>query len=245
MAFMPEFAPFVLLLLLGTCLLLGMAGILVAYGLARRRHGLARKVLAAALVIGGLYGGTLLAASFGSHEKVLAPREAKYFCEVDCHEAYSVVNVRKEKTLGNPPNQKHAAGTYYVVTVKVWFDERTISNRRAKDMQLTPNPRSVAVVDEFGKEYGLSAEGQEALEQVQGKSVPFTRLIRPGESYTTDLVFDLPPDIDQPRLFITTADWPTRLLIGHENSPFHKKIVFQLKPASHPAAQGTGRLSSS
>jgi len=235
--FMPEFAPLALLTFMGTCFLLGVAGIIVIYGLVRKKGGLVQKVLVVALAVAGLYVTLLLAASLASHERVLRAGEQKYFCEVDCHEAYSVVNVRATKTLGAPPEQKTAEGTYYVVTVKVWFDERTISSRRDRNMPLTPNPRTVAVVDESGREYGPSPDGQKVLEQAQGKSIPFTELLRPGESYTTHVVFDLPSGIRNPRLFITTPVWPTWLLIGHENSPFHKRVLFRLEPQPEPTAR--------
>ncbi len=37
---------------------------------------------------------------------------------------------------------------------------------------------------------------------------------------------DPPADAKNPQLLITDADRITSLLIGHENSPFHKKIFF-------------------
>ena len=38
---------------------------------------------------------------------------------------------------------------------------------------------------------------------------------------------DLPADAKNPQLLITDAGRITSLLIGHENSPFHKKIFFR------------------
>jgi hypothetical protein len=59
---------------------------------------------------------------------------------------------------------------------------------------------------------------------------------RPGESYQTTLVFDLPEGVQNPRLLLTDP-WPVnRLLIGHENSFFHKKVYFRLDPAPAPGA---------
>lgn len=237
MEFMPKAAPLVMLTFLGTCFLLGVAGLVFGYGWWRKKRGVARGAVLAGVAVAGLYFALLLAASWASQEKLLSAGEQKYFCEVDCHEAYSVVAVRTAKTLGPPAQQKTPAGTYYVVTVKVWFDERTISSRRARDMPLTPNPRAVLVADEAGREYRPSAEGQQALEQAQGKAIPFTKRLLPGESYTTDVVFDLPWDMSNPRLLITTPVLPTRLLIGHENSPFHKRIYFRLAAESSPAAR--------
>lgn len=236
MEFMPQFAPVVVLIFLGTCFGLGLTGLGVLYGLARRKRLVAKYSLALALAGAGIYAVVLLGASLASQEKVLAMGELKYFCEIDCHAAYSVVEVTRTKTLGAPAaQQRTAAGIYYVVRVRTWFDERTISSRRAKGMPLTPNPREVVILDAAGGRFTPSAEGQAALEEAQGKSTPFTQPLRPGESYVTDLVFDLPEDIRNPRLLLTDAIWMTCVLIGHERSPFHKKIYFALEPRAKAA----------
>ena len=52
--------------------------------------------------------------------------------------------------------------------------------------------------------------------------------LRPGESYTTTVVFDLPPDVKNPTLLINEGEWITQLVIGHENSLLHQKTKFQL-----------------
>jgi hypothetical protein len=58
-----------------------------------------------------------------------------------------------------------------------------------------------------------------------------TQSLRPGESYFTDLVFDVPKDARGLRLLITEDDPETRLVIGHENSLLHKKIYLGIKAA--------------
>jgi hypothetical protein len=214
---------------IGACFALVVAAILLVYLWATRRHQLARKLWLVVVVGVGLYLATLLAYSLTSHEQVANLHQEKYFCEVDCHLAYSVINVARTKTLGHPPHQSTAQGVYYVVTLKTRFDENTISNRRPKDMPLTPNPRTVAVLDSEGRRFDPSPEGLSALASAEGEQVPLTQPLRPGESYTTKLVFDLPPDVTDPRLLITEAVWPTHLVIGHENSFFHKKTSFRLE----------------
>jgi len=240
MEFMPERAPLVMPMLLGTCFLMGVAGLVTAYGLVRKRRDIAKKSVLAGGIVAGGYLVLLLGASLVSSEKVLAMGEQKYFCEMDCHEAYSVVGVRTAKTIGEGPEQKTAAGTFYIVTVKVGFDEKTISSRRAKDMPLHPNPRMALLIDPRGQEFTVSPVGQMALEKAEGKAaIPFTWLLKPGESYTTDLVFDVPSDVASPRLYITIADaLPAPLLIGHERSPLHKRILFDLTPPPQPQTQG-------
>jgi hypothetical protein len=83
-------------------------------------------------------------------------------------------------------------------------------------------------VDASGAIYRPDPAGQRALEAVEGISISLTRSMQPGESYTTRLVFDLPEKAPDPRLLITESDWITRLVIGHENSPLHRKTSFRL-----------------
>jgi hypothetical protein len=46
-------------------------------------------------------------------------------------------------------------------------------------------------------------------------STPLTQALRPGESYTADLVFEVPDDACGVRLLISEDDSETRLVIGH------------------------------
>ena len=57
---------------------------------------------------------------------------------------------------------------------------------------------------------------------------PLATPLRPGESYTTEVAFDLPADAKPATLLVNEAAWETHLVIGHENSPLHNKIRFQL-----------------
>ena len=92
----------------------------------------------------------LLTASATSHEWSLAPGEEKYFCEIDCHLAYSVAGVEQMKTIAGGETKQTAAGTLYLVTVRTRFDEHTISPHRG-DGPLFPSPREVKLVDDQGR----------------------------------------------------------------------------------------------
>jgi hypothetical protein len=185
-----------------------------------------------------IYAGALTAFSLSSRERVLARGEEKHFCELDCHLAYSVLNVRKAKTLGVAPEQATAGGIFYVVTVKTRFDEKTVSPRRG-DAPLTPNSRVASILDAHGNQFEISIEGQRALASSEGAGMPLTTPLRPGEVYTTDLVFDLPEDAADPRLLIKEGEMVTHFIIGHENSPLHKKTEFSLDETTQ--AQSTGK----
>jgi len=232
MAFVPESAPLVVLTFLATALFVPVAGATFLFGWLTGRHRLAILALAATAMVAMSYGEVLLALSLSSHERTLAAGDWKYFCEVDCHLAYRVESVSTAKTLGPAAKPAATRGTFYIVALKTWFDERTISSGRPKDMPLWPGPRAVALVDERGRVFGVAEEAQRALTQAGAAGTPLTRTLKPGESYTTTLVFDLPDDARAPRLLLTTLDAPTYFLLGHENSFFHRKIYFQLPVTS-------------
>jgi hypothetical protein len=213
--------------LLGTGFLLLVAALVLIQSLVVRRNARAKFVLLAMLVVAGAYLATMLIFSLAAHEKILARGEEKHFCEIDCHLAYSIVNTRQSKTLGDPPNQITAQGVYTLVTIKTRFDETTISARRGDDL-LYPNSRVLTIVDERGNKYPPIGDGQRAFENVQSGGQPLTTPLRPGESYTTEVAFDLPAGARPSTLLINEAEWLTHLVIGHENSVLHPKTRFQL-----------------
>jgi hypothetical protein len=213
---------------LGFALVEAVAALSAVVLLMVRRRRAAAGVLTGAAALAALYGWVLLAFSLASREQVAGHGEEKYFCEVDCHLAYSVVGVRESKVLGKGASRTEARGLYRIVTLRVRFDPETTSSRRPRDMALTPNPRSVRVVAARGATYRPDPAAQRALETVEGRALPLTKPLRPGESYETRLVFDVPLGARNPRLLLTESDWITRALIGHENSPVHRKTVFRL-----------------
>jgi hypothetical protein len=164
--------------------------------------------------------------SLTSHEKLLAPGERKYFCEIDCHIAYSIVGVDEASALGDELHQTPAVGRFVIVRLKTWFDPSTISPHRGNG-ELAPNPRHVLLLDDAGNEIPPSA--QATLTRLRGTTRPLSQPLRPGESYFTDFIFDVPANVHNPRLFVgDNFGMPDRLLIGHENSYLHKKIYLAL-----------------
>lgn len=218
-------APLGVVAFLGACFVLAALAVAATYALFFRRYGRARMWLTLMAGAASLYFCVLLVYSLASGGRVLARGEEKHFCEVDCHLAYSVAGVRRAKTLGSGEALATARGEFLVVTLKTRFDETTVSANRGEG-ELRPNPRAVTVYDAEGRAYAPSEEGQRALAGAGG--TPIDAPLRPGESYTTELVFDLPADARDPRLLVNESDLPTRFIIGHENSPLHKKTEFEL-----------------
>ncbi|HMF54964.1 MAG TPA: hypothetical protein VK619_01275 [Pyrinomonadaceae bacterium] len=221
-------APIGVLAFLGACFVALLLFAVLAYAVTTRRGWLAKRVLQLAAASAAIYFGLLIVFSLVSSERVLALGHEKHFCEIDCHLAYAVADVQKTRTVGNEPNQQSAQGMFYVITLKVRFDETTISPTRGSGL-LYPNSRALAVTDDQGRKYEVSMEGQKALENVEGKQTELTTPLRPGEFYLTKLVFDLPADARGARLLVNESDLPTHFIIGHENSPLHKKTEFTLE----------------
>lgn len=214
------------LLYLGTALLLAMGASAGLYFLIRRRWLWAGRTAVGVMLVVVAYLAVLAGFSLGSGEKDLALGQSKYLCAIDCHAAYTVVEVKQEKTLGSLPNQRAAHGIYYVVTLRTWFDGSTTSPQRPKTVPLTPDARQVEVVDEQGRRFPESAEAERALAESGVASTPLSQPLLPDTSYTTVLVFDLPADARGPRLLISQAAPP--LLIGNESSWLHGKTYFRL-----------------
>jgi hypothetical protein len=151
-----------------------------------------------------VYLGLLIGFSLASREVTLAPGEEKYFCEIDCHLAYSVSATHEELRRGE--RELH-------VSLRTRFDETTTAPWRPKNAPLTPNERRVLLTDSRGRSY--------FPEIVSG--TPLSRPLIPAQSYDTELIFRLPADASGVRLLVTTSGWDERLLIGEENSLGHKK----------------------
>ncbi len=180
-----------------------------AYVFARITHRARLARISSRVFVGGgaVYLALVLFGSLTSQRRALAPGAEKHICEIDCHLAYSVAAARAESVRGGLVR--------HVVTVRVRFDEETISARRSRTAPLSPNRRYTALVDDAGNEYPGSTEG-------------LMRQLIPGETYTTDIAFEVPQKAAGLRLVLRNADPETALIIGHENSLFHRRTMFRL-----------------
>jgi len=208
----------------GSILLVLTSGALLAAG--RRRW--AVRALGGAAGVLVLYLITLAGFSATSRTRVLAPGEEKYFCELDCHLAYSVREVRRVPRLGDADTGPRARGTFWLVTLRTRFDPTTVSPRRPAGALLQPNPRSVSVVDASGRRYDPDPAAARLLARTEGPDTPIDTPLRPGQSYSTRFVFDLPVDVREPRLLVMEAGFPVAFLIGDETSLLHRKTWFGL-----------------
>ena len=220
-------APIGALLLLLTAVALLLVSVVLLYALIGKKTLLGKLAFLTLATVAGVYVGLMLIFSWSSSHRVLLRGQEKYFCEIDCHLAYSVVDVRQAKSLGNPAHPLNASGMFYMIIVRTRFDQTTISSSRGNGL-LRPNSRLVAIVDSTGSRFEPSQAAQALVEQSSPEGTPMDSPLRPGESYVSTLIFDLPPAVQAPVLLINEGDWLTRFVIGNENSLAHKKTVFQI-----------------
>lgn len=164
----------------------------------------------------------LLVGSIFSEEKTLGLNEPKEFCGfyLDCHMHTSVSDVKKTRTIGD----KTANGEFYIVKVKVFSDAKRV------DLGLL-NPK-LYVIDDNGKRYAR-------VEAVENPAPPFDQKVPAGGSFEREVVFDLPADVKNPRLDIAEGIGIDKVietvLIGDEDSIFHKRNYFKLEEQTQTA----------
>ena len=226
----PHFAPIVVLAFLGTTLLAILSVFVGLLGALRKSRRMATGGMAAGVVLMLVYGSILLAFSFLSRDVVLLPGAWKYFCEIDCHIAYSVGRVQTIESAtaeleGGPRSEQFA-----IIELKTWFDPSTISPHRGNG-PLMPSERRIRLIDSGGHEHSESPQKESLLAAKGLHSTPLRTRLRPGESYVSYLVFQTPVEGKDFRVLVTSAEELDRALWGHEISPYHGKAYFQISDA--------------
>lgn len=107
--------------------------------------------------------------------------------------AFTASNVTTAESLGNQFTTKDAQGMFYVITIK-------IENKGNKTA--TFDSSMAKVMDDQGREFERSVEGQTAKGLAQGNVDLFLQQIQPSLSASGDIVFDLPADIKNPVLVV-------------------------------------------
>jgi len=205
-------APLSIVGFLGVIAGLVLMAIVVAVAFVAGKRKFAELLLKLGVAAAVAYTGLLLGLSLASREVVLARGEEKYFCEIDCHLAYSVVDVKAAP-------EDNGRQIHYLVSLRTRFDESTISSHRPKDAPLTPNRRVLRIEDAQAREYRVAETG----------GTPLSSSLVPGQSYLTELDFVVPSDATDLRLLVASApQWEDHVLIGCENSWLHKKTWFRL-----------------
>ncbi|HUR98313.1 MAG TPA: hypothetical protein VMZ26_09650 [Pyrinomonadaceae bacterium] len=183
-------------------------------------------------IIGGVvvwfvfYFAMLFGFSAASKEKDLALNEPKEFCGfyLDCHMHTAVTDVRKTRTIGN----KTATGEFYIMKVKVYSDAR------AATLGLITVDAHVVDAERRTYDRDMDAEAQLTPQP------DFEKPIALVESFEKEIVFDLPKEIQNPRLDLREGygiDHAIEaVLVDDEDSIFHKRNYFSLPQSVQTSA---------
>jgi len=226
-AYQYSMAPVAVLCFAGTGMALALFLLVGIYGLFKKSPGALKTSGIGVSFIVTSYCVVLLGFSFSSRDVDLAVGAKKYFCEIDCHLAYEIASVSMEKAVGAESDQLMSKGEFVTVELRTWFDPSTISPQRGNG-PLTPNSRKMIATDAEGHTFLPSARANEVLEARRLHSTPLSTPLRPGESYTSYLVFEVPARAPGLRLWLCSDDEVDALLWGNERSPLHGKVRFRL-----------------
>ena len=215
--FGPDIAPLLLAMLIGGLI----AGEVLARLLPRWGHPRGKRTVRILMLVGvALYAGALLATSLASREQVLARGDTLKFCGfyLDCHLGVTVEGVDRQDFIGD----RRAAGTYYVVHLRVSSDARQATLHLGRP--------TIKVIDAAGQSYPRAAGAELALSQTTDAML--RQPLAAGASYEIQLVFDLPVKVAEPRLRITDPTGVARVLeglvIGDDDSILHKPTTLAL-----------------
>jgi hypothetical protein len=220
------------LIMLFMLMVTGALSITLIYLLYKRNYRMSLWMGSILIFIWGINFIGILGFSILSHDRLLGINEQKRFSGfyLDEHLAAQVEDIQKLDSLIFRSPHKADTGDYYVVSLKV------SSNARRATLRL--HHPIVKVIDGEGREYKpyyvsfsgnkYSVYQKDCLAEAVGPSHPF---------FTRNIVFELPKNVDHPKLSITEGEWPDRIielfLAGDEDSLFHKRTYFSMDSESN------------
>lgn len=164
------------------------------------------------VLCGGLYSSYVLSRP----ERIIGLGERIHHDDFD----YSVLRIGKFRSLGSSTQPLAADGIFYVVTLKV--------ENNAKRVGHVWNDSMAYVVDEKGNEYRPSPEGQKAWDAAKGKASEWLHNTPAGAAETTEIVYNLPVNIQDPCLKI----WKDVLMGDMFDGIAYRKIKVKLEQGS-------------
>jgi hypothetical protein len=209
------------------------AGILLTMAWLNESPWLKKFVLGGVVIWFAFYAVMLIGASLMSKERLIAvgDKDGKEFCGfyLDCHMHTAVLDVRKAKSLGS----RRAIGEFYVVRVNVFSDARAAT--------LGLLTVEAHVVDAAGRAYARDLIAEEQL----APQPQFEQKVGPNEHFDKEIVFDLPVDVEQPKLDIREGYGIDHViesvLIDDEDSIFHARNYFDLDVGNAGTLAGKDR----
>jgi len=216
------------ILLLVTMMAIGGATIVAFLAYRRNNPPVMRTFAGGAVILALLYGGGVIAASAASSEQVIEQGQTKWFCGfyLDCHLGMSVEGSENVAALPTADGPVKPVGSFHVLTLRL---HNNAKNPNIDMMLYRPDAK---IIDALGNEYSRSAAGEAALAGSQRPAVLGAETRVTHTPIDATIVFDLPANIQQPRLQVSEGWIVYRIielgLINDENSIFHRRSFFSI-----------------
>jgi hypothetical protein len=159
---------------------------------------------------------------------LLSPRKEFRIGQDECFDDWCMAVEKAEfaSAVGQGAARISTRGVFCIATLRV-------SSRALGRAQAAPDA-AVHLLDDRGRIYYASPEGQQAYERSFGSSIPLGSRLEPGSSFQSVRVFELPADADNLGLVVEHGGWPGRFIIGDASSLLHKRTVILLPKPDRP-----------
>lgn len=200
----------------GDLIFLGVAVVLIALSLrvlylVLRRKRIA-KTLAVGLAVAGAYGATLIVSGVLTPQSLAPPGTAK------CSDEWCVT-VESAKVF--PPIAGYVPqGRLVVISIRVFSESRGRTQHGSNPV--------IYVLTEDGRQYRPSAMAQAAVDRSLGAQPPMTKDVVAGESFVTQIAFELPAAADRLRVNVAEQPWITKLILFNDNAIFSGGTLFEV-----------------
>jgi len=159
-----------------------------------------------------LYFAVLLAVSIATPGKHVPIGESQCFDEW----CIAVVGVEKPAAVGSV----RPKGVFWIVNARV--------SNRGRGRRHRETGAFAYLLDRDGHRFGPSPEGQAALAREGTAGSPLTAFVDPGGSFSSRMVFDVPPSA-RDLAFVKSSGWfPVAFIIGDPGSLLHRRTVVDL-----------------
>lgn len=221
------------LLFLASALGCGVAFIAAIVAFALRRRVAARRLLLGLGAYLLLYALALVGVS------TLTPQQTVRMGQRRCFDDWCIAVVQATQTLAVSPNSPVVAhGRFTLVTVRITNAAQRVTQREYGD--------TLYLLDSAGHHYDVSPAAQRALDAAGLSGQPLDAALAPGSSFTHTAAFETPPNATGFSLVIAHATFPGAIVIGDDESLFHRPTLMlleftqpagALQPAHQPSVQ--------
>lgn len=121
----------------------------------------------------------------------------------------TVTKIEQQPAIGN----EKAKGRFIILHIKM--------SNQAKGIAQKPSEPRVYIIDDQRHSWTFSKQGQNAIEDLQGKQTPIDQKLELHQSLETILVFDIPKDAKDCNVLIEEGSpFITKLLLQGDNKVF-------------------------